>query len=280
SGEGVSGLYFDPSVAGAGTHTLTYTINENECTGEIEFQVVVDSIIQPQILNDKLTFCEDQQAVLIEAVPEGGILSGEGVSGLYFDPSVAGAGTHTLTYTVSENECIGETDFQIIVYEKPEVDLGPDQILGIEDSISLHIPNTDCSIVWCDGSTEAKITILASELGLGTHPLWVDILNDSYCFSSDTIFVTVQNLNAVFEQENNNEIIIYPNPANKGFTVQLNQNELIEELYVFASTGKMILKRQASTTSYFDISFLSSGVYFIKVETNLRTAQICLVKLL
>ncbi|WP_372653386.1 S8 family serine peptidase, partial [Draconibacterium sp.] len=138
-GEGVSGLYFDPSLAEAGTHTLTYTINENECTGEIEFQVVVDSIIQPQILNDKLTFCEDQLAVLIEAVPEGGILSGEGVSGLYFDPSVAGAGTHTLTYTINETECTGEIEFQVVVDSIIQPQILNDKLTFCEDQLAVLI---------------------------------------------------------------------------------------------------------------------------------------------
>ncbi|WP_319480907.1 S8 family serine peptidase [uncultured Draconibacterium sp.] len=279
SGTGVSELYFDPAIAGPGTHTLTYIVTENACIGEAEFQVIVDSVIHPQILNDNLSFCEDHQSVLIEAVPEGGVLSGTGVSELYFDPAVTGPGTHTLTYTVTENDCTGEFVFQIVVYEKTEVDLGPDQVLGIEDSISLNIPNSDCSIIWCNGSTEAYLTIVASELGLGIHPVWVKVFNESSCYSTDTMFVTVENFNAVTEEETKDGILIYPNPANKGFTVQLNQNETIDELIVFTTTGEMLINKQAATTSYFDISFLSSGVYFIKIKTNLRTAQICLLKL-
>ncbi|WP_319502624.1 S8 family serine peptidase [uncultured Draconibacterium sp.] len=279
SGAGVSGLYFDPAVAGPGMHTLTYTVTENECTGETKFQVIVDSMIHPQILNDNLSFCEDQPPVLIEAIPEGGTLSGAGVSGLYFDPLVAGPGTYSLIYTLTENGCIGDIEVQVVVYEKAEVDLGPDQVLGIEDSISLSIPNSDCSIIWCDGTTEADLTIVASELGLGIHPVWVKVFNESACYSTDTMFVTVENFNAVSEEETKNGILIYPNPANTGFTVQLNQNETIDELIVFAATGEMLINKQAATTSYFDISFLSTGVYFIKIKTNLRTAQICLLKL-
>ncbi|WP_297095671.1 S8 family serine peptidase [uncultured Draconibacterium sp.] len=279
SGTGVSGLYFDPSVAGPGTHTLTYTVTENDCTGEIEFQVIVDSVIHPEILNYNLSLCEDQQPVLIEAVPESGVLSGAGVTDLYFDPSVAGAGTHTLTYTVTENECIGETEFLVVVYEKLEVDLGPDQVLGIEDSISLQIPNLNCSVLWCDGTTEANLTIVASELGLGIHPIWVKVSNETSCYSSDTMLITVENVNAVSEYEDVDEILVYPNPINKGFTVQLIQNEFIDEILVFGATGKMLLNEQAATASYFDVSFLSTGVYFIKIKTNLRTAQICLLKL-
>ena len=279
SGTGVSGLYFDPTVSGVGIHTLTYTVTENECVGETEFQVIVDSVIHPQILNNNLSFCEDQQPVLIEAIPEGGVLSGAGVSGLYFDPTVSGPGTHTLTYIVTENECIGETEFQVIVYEKIEIDLGPDQVIGIEDSLSLHIPYLNCSVIWCDGTTDNNLTLVASELGLGIHPVWVEVSTEALCFSSDTMLLTVENLNAVSELKKADGILIYPNPTNKGFTVKLIQNEIIDELLIYDVTGEIQLNKQASTVSFFDVSFLTTGVYFIYIKTNMRTARIGLLKL-
>ncbi|WP_319589606.1 S8 family serine peptidase [uncultured Draconibacterium sp.] len=279
SGTGVSGLYFSPALAGPGTHTLTYIVTENECVGEIEFQVIVDSVIHPEILNNNLSFCEDQQPVLIEAIPEGGVLSGAGVSGLYFDPTVSGPGTHTLTYIVTENECIGETEFQVIVYEKIEIDLGPDQVIGIEDSLSLHIPYLNCSVIWCDGTTDNNLTLVASELGLGIHPVWVEVSTEALCFSSDTMLLTVENLNAVSELKKADEIFIYPNPTNKGFTVKLIQNEIIDELLIYDVTGEAQLNKQASTVSFFDVSFLTTGVYFIYIKTNMRTARIGLLKL-
>nr|WP_319268882.1 S8 family serine peptidase [uncultured Draconibacterium sp.] len=215
SGTGVSGLYFDPTVSGVGIHTLTYTVTQNECVGETEFQVIVDSVIHPQILNENLSFCEDQPPVLIEAIPEGGVLSGTGVSGLYFDPTVSGPGTHTLTYIVTENECIGETEFQVIVYEKIEIDLGPDQVIGIEDSLSLHIPYLNCSVIWCDGTTNNNLTLVASELGLGIHPVWVEVSTEALCFSSDTMLLTVENLNAVSELKKPTEFLFTQIPQIK-----------------------------------------------------------------
>nr|WP_319512195.1 S8 family serine peptidase [uncultured Draconibacterium sp.] len=279
SGTGVSGLYFDPTVSGPGTHTLTYIVTENECIGETEFQVIVDSVIHPLVLNGNLSFCEDQPPVLIEAIPEGGVLSGTGVSGLYFSPALAGPGTHTLTYIVTENECIGETEFQVIVYEKIEIDLGPDQVIGIEDSLSLHIPYLNCSVIWCDGTTDNNLTLVASELGLGIHPVWVEVSTEALCFSSDTMLLTVENLNAVSELKKADGIFIYPNPTNKGFTVKLIQNEIIDELLIYDVTGEIQLNKQASTVSFFDVSFLTTGVYFIYIKTNMRTARIGLLKL-
>jgi hypothetical protein len=48
--------------------------------------------------------------------PAGGTFSGPGVSGSTFSPSLAGVGTHTITYTYTDvNGCIGTTDISTIV---------------------------------------------------------------------------------------------------------------------------------------------------------------------
>ncbi|MCK3685470.1 T9SS type A sorting domain-containing protein, partial [Maribellus sp. YY47] len=282
SGTGVSGTYFYPAVAGVGTHLLTYTLTDaNGCTGETTASIVVNSIPQPEILNTELSFCEDSDPVLIEAIPEGGVLSGTGVSGTYFYPAVAGAGTHTLTYTFSgDNGCKTEmAEKEIFVYKSIEVDLGPDRTIGIEDSITLSITDLNCSVLWFDGTTKASYTIKASTLGVGDHPIWVTVSNDASCFSSDTLMLTIDNLNTIIDKKSLSKILIYPNPTQNGFTVKLNENERLDELYLFGTTGEYLLKCIAPTNSYFDISFLASGVYFLTIKTNLRITQMCLLKL-
>ncbi|MGB4557005.1 MAG: hypothetical protein WBI33_11680, partial [Bacteroidales bacterium] len=53
-------------------------------------------------------------------LPAGGSYSGPGVTGTNFDASIAGIGTHTLTYTYSDiNGCVGSTTNTIIVNDLP-----------------------------------------------------------------------------------------------------------------------------------------------------------------
>jgi hypothetical protein len=53
-------------------------------------------------------------------MPAGGVYSGPGVSAGNFDPAIAGAGTHTITYTVTEgNMCINTCNFTITVDAQP-----------------------------------------------------------------------------------------------------------------------------------------------------------------
>ena len=282
SGTGVSGMYFDPAVAGIGTHSLTYTLtDDNNCAGEVEFQVVVDSVVHPLILNDNLSFCEDQEAVLIEASPTGGVLSGTGVSGMYFDPALAGPGIHTITYNLtSDFDCSANpAEEQIIVYQNTVADLGPDLNIGIEDSITLEIEDITCSVVWCDGSTEDKYTIIASELGVGVHPIWVTLSNEASCNSSGTMMLTIDKLDNMNVLDSNTDILLYPNPTRIGFTLILRQGETINELSILGTNGVIYSHTSMPRDPYFDVSFLSSGVYFLMIKTNLGNTYLRLLKL-
>jgi hypothetical protein len=69
--------------------------------------------------------CTGNGLVTLAAVPGGGAFSGLGVTGTNFDPSVAGAGTHVVTYTVSA--CAETGTASIDVLNSPNVSLTSDQ---------------------------------------------------------------------------------------------------------------------------------------------------------
>ena len=79
--------------------------------------------------------------------PVGGVYSGTGVSGGTFNPSTAGAGTHTITYKVTQSGCTGSATTQIVVNE----------CLGVEDVVSNDLtiyPNPTSSIVYLKGTID------------------------------------------------------------------------------------------------------------------------------
>ena len=125
TGPGISGMYFNPAVAGVGTHTITYTYtDESGCQASDSKQVTVTALPVASILNTDLSFCVEGAPVEIKVAPEGGILSGPGVVGIYFCPEVAGVGSHTITYTVTlANGCMGTVSKQVEVGLPPEAEI-------------------------------------------------------------------------------------------------------------------------------------------------------------
>ncbi len=116
SGLGVSGTNFNPSIAGAGVHIITYSYTDaNGCTNTATDEIVVFAL--PTV---SLSFSDTEECVwnttyaLNEGLPAGGTYSGPGVSGTNFDASAAGLGIHTITYTFTDvNGCTDSATDQI-----------------------------------------------------------------------------------------------------------------------------------------------------------------------
>ena len=110
SGTGVSGASFDPGLAGTGTHTVIYTIS-GSCGDADTMSVVVDQSADASIIYGGAIACNTDTAFNLTAVDTGGTWTGFGITDPIlgtFDPTVAGAGSHTITYTIVGN--CGDTD--------------------------------------------------------------------------------------------------------------------------------------------------------------------------
>lgn len=104
SGTGVTGsngnYYFIPHWNGVGTRTITYTVNGCSASQTITVKSTTLAAFSSVCANDA-------PFALTGGLPEGGVYSGTGVTtpaqngtaDYQFDPSLAGAGTRTITYT-------------------------------------------------------------------------------------------------------------------------------------------------------------------------------------
>ena len=120
SGTGVAGNIFTPSLAGAGTHTITYNFSDaNGCSKAATATITVNPL--PVVNAGTYTpLCEDANAITLNGSPAGGTFSGNGVEGNNFNPAVAGAGTHTITYSYRANTgCTQTNTASIVVYPRP-----------------------------------------------------------------------------------------------------------------------------------------------------------------
>lgn len=128
SGSGVSGFDFDPTIAGLGTQTLTYTFtDEFGCTNFAEDQITVNPV--PIVtLEMGGPYCENDAAFTVtnlsppsaSSASGSGILSGPGISSPTFSPAVAGDGLHSITYTyTNEFGCVNSISDNVQVIPLP-----------------------------------------------------------------------------------------------------------------------------------------------------------------
>ena len=142
-------------------------------------------------------FCTTDASVNLTAVDAGGTWSGTGITDANlgtFDPATAGAGTHTITYTIS-GSC-GATDTQDIV------------VNAVDDATFTYATTTFCStesnpIATITGTTGGTFTIdnggsintstgeiNLTQSGAGTYT--VTYTTNGICPSSSTVSITIE----------------------------------------------------------------------------------------
>ncbi len=198
---------FDPSAAGAGVHTLSYTHTDgNSCTvvktDDVEvFALPVVMFTAPSDL------CVDAgvQAALGGGMPTGaGTYSGTGVSdngdGTYdFDPSGAGIGTHTITFTYTDgNGCSASTTDDVDVFGLPTVTFTALSDLcgnaGIQSALSGGMPAGAGGVYAGTGVTDngdGTFDFDPSGAGAGTHTITFTYTDGNGCSASTTDDVEV-----------------------------------------------------------------------------------------
>ena len=134
SGPGVQaapggGYRFVPSVVGPGQYNISYTV---AATGICQSTRAVRYVVAPAVVPAFVPVppqCVGGTAVTLMATPPGGTFGGPGVADGRFDPAVAGVGTHTLTYTVSDSLGCGTNSQQVEVNRLPTILPGLDTTL-------------------------------------------------------------------------------------------------------------------------------------------------------
>ncbi|MFN6039011.1 MAG: gliding motility-associated C-terminal domain-containing protein, partial [Bacteroidota bacterium] len=104
SGQGItnggSGI-FDPTVSGAGTFIVTYSIS-GVCGSTDTASIFVNPSADASILTNASTLCSNQNAITLTTAQGGGVWSGTGISsGGVFNPSTSGSGNFQLIYTIN-----------------------------------------------------------------------------------------------------------------------------------------------------------------------------------
>lgn len=84
--------------------------------------------------------------------------------------------------------------------------------------------------------------------------------------SSDMFILKLNSENVGVKKENLTSISIYPNPTNGLLNIQLSKNDNNTQLNIVDYSGKLVFNTSLNDTySQLDLTFLSSGVYFINL---------------
>jgi len=93
---------------------------------------------------------------------------------------------------------------------------------------------------------------------------------------SDLIAVQNNVLLSTSGSDNLSSAVLYPNPALTKLTLELPAGITIENAVFYNTLGQV--SKQTTTANHWDVSELSSGIYFIKVQTNVGMKQLKFTK--
>lgn len=107
---------FSPSQLGAGLHYVEYTAPSN-CTDTFAITIYNSPILSLNGLEDEYCFIDSN--ILLTTFPNiGGTISGNGIINNIFNPSLAGAGYHNITFTYGSGDCLQSIDKVVFINEK------------------------------------------------------------------------------------------------------------------------------------------------------------------
>jgi hypothetical protein len=193
SGTGVSTTgTFTPSVSIIGTQTLTYTASQNGCTASatMTVQVTAEPVVSA---GPNVSVCSQATPIVFDDfTPTGGSWSGTGVSPSgTFTPTAAMAGyTITLTYTVSQNGCVGSATRQVTVNASPSVNINPVNPV-CADAIPFNLVATPAGGTWSGPGVNASGIFTPAPNLIGTRNLTYTVTQNG-CTGTGTISVQVR----------------------------------------------------------------------------------------
>jgi hypothetical protein len=225
--------------------------------------------------------CSNAAAFNLSAVTTGGTWSGTGITSASagtFDPAVAGAGSHMITYTTA-GPC-PDTDNTTIVVTAVDDATITDPGMICDNDIAFNLTAATAGGTWSGtGITNASMgTFDPAVAGSGTHT--ITYTTAGTCSGTDNISIVVSVCSGIQGHDASAAVTVYPNPSNGLVTV--NVGRIVKStVNVYNVVGAEVLVREFnSQSSTLDLSGLDAGVYFIKVTTDNGqvTKQITLTK--
>ncbi|MBN4062270.1 lamin tail domain-containing protein [Bacteroidales bacterium AH-315-I05] len=269
---------FDPAIAGAGTHTITYLIDNGNCQSSDTQDIVVttgaDATISPAG-----PFCGGDAVITLNAAMGGGTWSGIGItnpSSGTFDPSLAGVGTHTITYTIS-GTC-GDTATMDIVVDAVPTTVFSYNISGTTVTF-VNTTSGGATYSWSFGDGSPDDTTASPShtyVNEGTYYVCLTATSANGCSNlfCDSVAVSTTAINE--NELLGLELKIYPIPSDDGLLTMDFGNFDVEnkiEIIVFNLIGDVLFADAiipASNQSKFtmNLNTLPSGTYFVNVNAD------------
>ncbi|HRZ42786.1 MAG TPA: T9SS type A sorting domain-containing protein [Bacteroidales bacterium] len=286
SGNGLTGNVLDPAVAGVGGYNLFYAYTDpvTGCSRTIKAVIYIRPVSASTLIGPA-TVCQSGAPVIISGSPAtpAGTYTGPGMTGNLFNPGVAGAGTHTITYHYTNGfGCVTTANHSIAVLAGPALTLPQTTTVCNNQTTTLTADSGATSYQWSTGATTQSIVVDGAILGAGTHNISVTATNAQGCSTTAVIQVIVQ-VCKVGSTAAEPSVTVYPNPSSGAFNLILNNFTGTAKMSIYNEIGQLLSSETLqfddleSYTKSVDLSRQPAGVYTVKLTNDRATRAIKLI---
>lgn len=281
------GAAIDPNTGEISDGTLLNTYNvkyvtDGTCPDSSVVTVTVLETDDPSFEYQDL--CENESIIPTNIATSGGEFSFaqtppnnesiDGSTGEITD-AVAGA-TYEITYTTPTGDCQASQTETITILEVPTVNAGNDFEMCVYHQVIPLEGEPGGGVFSGNGVTNNSFS--PDEAGVGTHEIVYSFTATNGCVNSDTIEIEVDECLGVMTSTNS-LVTIYPNPTNRGITIDSPLDELLK-IEIYDMTGRKLhtMDKLFKNTLQVDLSQCSEGVYKVVVYTQQAKSIIKIVK--
>ena len=193
SGTGVTAGNFNPSVAGVGTFTITYNYTTAVgCAASSTSTIIVSQSATLSIAQIPY-LCTNNAAVTLVPNVAGGVFTGTGVAGNTFNPSVSGAGSFNIGYSIPSNACTIAASSTIIVNPVPTGFSAGTPVTTVEGSVITLVGagTADNSYVWSPATVNNINSLVTLSTATATTNYTLTATNSFGCSATDQVLVTI-----------------------------------------------------------------------------------------
>lgn len=165
-------------------NSITYTVTESyHCETRldtIQIEIFETDKNSFTLGNDTIICAPDSLTLDLSATNYLAYLWNDGSTGKL---NVISSSQITTVSITDQNSCTFSDTIVVEVRSAPAFSLGADRTICAEDSVDLSLPYPINFKSWSNGSTSSLINVKSAGI------YWVEVSNDSICFSSDTVIV-------------------------------------------------------------------------------------------
>ena len=268
SGSGVLGNILNTFTLNTGYNYISYTYTDsNSCSSSS-----IDSIniLQEPIISvsgDSILCFGDTS--FVTAVGGLNYLWSNGDTS-NFTTSLAISSFNLSAIGIDSNGCQSMDSVFITVNDLPQVNINAPDTLCSDSLTTINVVSSANQFLWNNNNTNAFIQI--GPFNNGDNPSYFVTATDSNgCINRDSTVIIIENCEVSQTYDlYDMDIIIYPNPNNGIFTIELN-NHLNEEINIsFISSLGQIVNQQKFNSNIinFNTPYLSSGIYSLIIKSK------------